>query len=167
MSDQRLIEAYKSCLPSYSMEQLRHITENGVWSLGQMYNHLILAALDYIDQVDICAASVEEQKLGLTEAGKHLFKIGGFPPIKIKLPDGPQNAPSNSESKEDLLRGLDQVLLKMREWEGKVDTINPNYKAKHDGFGWLNAREWFELVGMHFHHHLRQKSELEQAWIHK
>jgi hypothetical protein len=127
-----------------------------------MYNHLILAALDYLDHVEICAAAGEEQKLGKTEAGEHLYKLGGFPPIKIKLQDGPENTPSNSESKADLTRGLDQVLQKMREWEGKVDAINPNYKAKHDGFGWLNAQEWFDLVGMHFRHHLREKSELEQ-----
>lgn len=162
MDDQKLIEAYKSYLQSYSPEQLRYITAQGVWSLGQMYNHLILAALDYLDNVEICAAAGEEQKLGMTEAGEHLFKLGGFPPVKIKLPDGPENRPSNSESIEGLIRGLDQVLQKMREWEGKVDIINPNYKVKHDGFGWLNAREWFDLVGMHFRHHLLQKSELEQ-----
>ncbi|OPA75098.1 hypothetical protein BVG16_21030 [Paenibacillus selenitireducens] len=157
-----LIETYKSFLENYSLEQLRHITEQGVWSLGQMYDHLILAALDYLDNVETCAAASEEQALGMTEAGKHLFKLGGFPPVKIKLPDGPNNTPSNSESKESLMRGLDQVIQKMNEWEGKVDTINPNYKVKHGGFGWLNAREWFDLVGMHFRHHLLQKSELEQ-----
>jgi hypothetical protein len=133
-----------------------------VWSLGQMYNHLILAALDYLDKVEICAETDEEQTLGKTEAGEYLYKRGGFPLIKIKLPDGPENSPSNSESKEDLMRGLDQVLQKMREWEEIIETINPNYKVKHDGFGWLNAQEWFDLMVMHFRHHLRQKSELEQ-----
>lgn len=162
MDDQKLIETYKSNLQHYSLEQLRYINARGIWSLGQMYDHLILAALDYFDKVEICAAAGEEQKLGKTEVGKDLYKLGGFPPVKIKLPDGPENTPSNSESKEDLIRGLDQVLQKMREWTGRVDTINPNYKAKHDGFGWLNAREWFDLVGMHFRHHLLQKSELEQ-----
>jgi hypothetical protein len=44
----------------------------------------------------------------------------------------------------------------------KVDDINPNYRVEHGGFGWLNAQEWFALVGMHFRHHLRQKYELEQ-----
>ncbi|MFC5650337.1 DinB family protein [Paenibacillus solisilvae] len=162
MSDQQWIEIYKSDLQSYSLQQLRQITSQGAWSLSQLYNHLILAALDYLDQVEICATAGVEQMLGKTEAGKELFKLGGFPPIKIKLPDGPENTPSNSESKEDLRRGLDQVLQRMREWEGKLDRINPNYKAKHDGFGWLNAKDWFDLVGMHFRHHLRQKSELEQ-----
>jgi hypothetical protein len=47
------------------------------------------------------------------------------------------------------------------QWESKVDYINPNNKVKHGGFGWLNAKEWYNLVGMHFRHHLRQKEELE------
>lgn len=62
----------------------------------------------------------------------------------------------------NLMRRLDQVLERMSKWEEKVDSINPNYKERHDGFGWLNAREWFEMVGMHYRHHLRQKAELEQ-----
>lgn len=162
MSDLELIEMYKNYLQSYSLEQLRNITEQGVWSLGQMYSHVILVAFEYLGNVEACAAATEEQKLGKTEAGEHLYKLRGFPPIKIKLRDVPGNTPSNSESKEDLMRGLDQVLQKMSEWEGKVNEINPNYKVKHDGFGWLNAREWYDLVDMHFRHHLRQKSELEQ-----
>ncbi|MCU6795656.1 DinB family protein [Paenibacillus sp. WQ 127069] len=166
MSDQKWVETYKCSLQSYSLEQLRHISEQGVWSLGQMYNHLILASLDYLDQVEMCAAAGEEQKLGKTEAGEHLYQLGGFPPIKIKLPDGPANSPSNTESIEDLMRGLDQVWQKIKEWEGKLDTINPNYKVKHAGFGWLNAQEWFALVDMHLRHHLCQKCELEEGYKH-
>ncbi|TJY41990.1 DinB family protein [Cohnella pontilimi] len=162
MSYAEVIDDYKSQLMRYSIDQLRYISEPGVWSLGQMYDHMILTALDYLDQVQSCASAKVEQRLGKTEAGDQLFKAGSFPPIKIKLPDGPENSPSNSETVDDLMRGLDSVLKRMSEWEGKVDAVTPNYKVRHDGFGWLTAREWFDLVGMHFRHHLRQKSELEQ-----
>ncbi|QYR23142.1 DinB family protein [Paenibacillus sp. sptzw28] len=167
MTDEEMIESYKNCLQAYSLEQLRYISAQGVWSLSQMYNHMILTALDYLVHVEICAAAGEEQTLGKTEGGELLFKRGGFPPIKIKLPDGPENSPSNSDSKEDLMSGLDQVLLKLKEWKSKVDIVNPNYKANHDGFGWLNAREWLGLVGMHFRHHLNQKRELEQKLVYR
>ncbi|WP_248927859.1 DinB family protein [Paenibacillus hamazuiensis] len=160
----KLIDEYKTCLRSYSIEQLRHIPATGVWSLGQMYDHMILTSLDYFDKVEHCVKAGEEQPLGKTTAGEELFRLGGFPPVKIKLPDGPENSPSNSESKEELIQGLDQVLERMKEWEEAVVTVSPNYKVKHEGFGWLNAREWFELNGMHFRHHLRQKNELEQIW---
>ncbi|RZT23712.1 MULTISPECIES: DinB family protein [Fictibacillus] len=162
MNDLQLIETYKSDLHNYSLEQLRHIHEAGVWSLCQMYDHVILVAHEYLDQVDSCASAAEEQNLGKTEFGEKLFQNGGFPPIKIRLPDEMNAPPNNSETNEELMRRVDQVIERMKYWEGKVDSINPNYKIKHGGFGWLNAREWYDLIGMHFRHHLRQKSELEQ-----
>lgn len=161
MRDLKLIETYKSDLQNYSLEQLRYITTEGTWSISQMYDHVILVAMEYLDHVETCATSKEEQKLGKTEFGEHLYKMGGFPPIKIKLPDELNTPPSNSDSKVDLMSRLDQVIQRLRQWESRVDSINPNYKVKHGGFGWLNAREWFDLVGMHFRHHLRQKHELE------
>lgn len=156
-----LIDLYKINLQQYSIDQLRHVSDRGVWSLGQMYDHMILTALDYLDQVQRCASMSEEQLQGKTEAGNQLFCAGSFPPIKIRLPDGPENTPSNSETVGDLIRGLDTVLQRMYEWEENLNAINPNYKVRHEGFGWLNAREWFDLVGMHFRHHLRQKAELD------
>jgi hypothetical protein len=165
MTDLKVIETYKIDLQNYSLEQLRYITVEGVWSIGQMYDHLILVSHEYLDNVETCAGSKEEQKIGKTEFGEHLYKIGGFPPIKIKLPDELNTPPNNSESKEELVSRLDQVMQRLILWDSKVDAINPNYKVKHDGFGWLNAREWYDLVGMHFRHHLLQKFELEQKLV--
>ncbi|OAS82185.1 MULTISPECIES: DinB family protein [Metabacillus] len=165
MSNLKVVGTYKSDLQNYSLEQLRYKSAEGVWSIGQMYDHLILVAHEYLDNVETCAAEEEEQKLGKTEFGEQLYKIGGFPPIKIKLPDELNTPPSNSDSKESLMVRLDQVMQRLRLWEPKVNAINSNYKVKHDGFGWLNAREWYDLVNMHFHHHLRQKRELEQILV--
>ncbi|MGE8206794.1 DinB family protein [Heyndrickxia sp. NPDC080065] len=162
LSDLNVIATYKSDLQNYSMEQLRYITAEGVWSIGQMYDHLIVVAHEYLENMEACAAEKEEQKLGKTEFGKQLYKNGGFPPIKIKLPDELNTPPSNSESNADLTIKLDEIMQKLRLWESKVDAINLNFKIKHMGFGWLNAREWYDLIGMHFRHHLRQKSELEE-----
>lgn len=161
MSHIELIETYISELQKYSHEQLRYITAEGVWSIGQMYDHVILVAMEYLDNVETCGSLKEEQKLGKTDSGEHVFKIGGFPPIKIKLPDELNTPPNNLDSIAELTSRLEEVMQRLRQWESRVDAINPNYKVKHGGFGWLNAREWFDLVGMHFRHHLRQKAELE------
>lgn len=162
MSDLKLIEEYKNQLLRYSPEQLWYIPEPGVWSICQMYNHLIEVAQEYLDNAAACMAASEAQPLGKTEAGERLYALGGFPPKKIKLPAALEHIPSHSETKEELAAGLDQLIQKMMEWEDKVDKVNPTHKIKHGGFGWLNAREWFDLIGMHFRHHLLQKSELEQ-----
>lgn len=165
MSELKLIKTYKNELQKYSLEQLSYKSEETVWSIGQMYDHLILVAHEYLDNMEKCSNSYGEQPLGKTEFGLHLFKIGGFPPIKIKLPAELNAPPNNSDSKDDLISRMDQVILSLSQWESKVDNINPNYKVEHGGFGWLNAREWYDLVGMHFRHHLRQKAELEQRLV--
>lgn len=165
MSDLKLIEAYKNDLQNYSLEQLRYISAEGVWSICQMYDHVIVVAHEYLGNVELCAASKEEQKLGKTELGEQVAEMGGFPPTKIKLPDELNTPPSNLGSQESLAERLDEVTERIRYWESRVDTINPHYKVKHGGFGWLNAQEWLALVEMHFRHHLRQKRELEQKLL--
>jgi len=163
MSEQTTIEFYKYALNNYTMEQLRYKSVEDVWSVGQMYDHLIAVALEYIAHIETCAASSEEQMSGRTEAGEELFQLGGFPPIKIKLP--PEYIPRNPESKEEIIAGLDDVQEKLGKWADKVDYINPRCRCNHNGFGWLNAREWYDLVDMHFRHHLRQKAELDQKLV--
>ena len=76
MDDLKLIETYKSFLQKYSLEQLRLIPEQGVWSICQMYDHLIVVAHEYLDSVEVCAIAVVEQKQGKTEFGDYLFNIG-------------------------------------------------------------------------------------------
>lgn len=161
MSDNKLLINFKSDLSNYSLEQLRYNSEEGVWSIGQMYDHLILVAHEYLNNMEACATLNEEQCLGKTQFGEQLFRNGGFPPIKIRLPDELNSPPNNSDSKEDLLSRMDQLIQRLSQWESKVDYINPNNKVEHGGFGWLNAKEWYDLAGMHFRHHLRQKDELE------
>ncbi|ETP67258.1 hypothetical protein G159_19115 [Planococcus glaciei CHR43] len=162
MNGKEVLFIFKNGLRKYSLEQLRHIPREGVWSIGQMYDHIILVAHEYLDNVQICAASTEGQPLGKTPAGEQLFKDGGFPPIKIRLPDEMNAPPNNSGSKEDLETRMEEVMDRLDHWELKVSSINPDYKVKHGGFGWLNAEEWLELVKMHSRHHLRQKEELER-----
>ncbi|MFS0861097.1 DinB family protein [Fredinandcohnia sp. 179-A 10B2 NHS] len=165
MSDSNIVYHFKSELQDYSLGQLRYISEEGVWSIGQMYDHLILVAHEYLDNLEICATSSEEQPLGKTQFGEELFRNGGFPPIKIKLPDELNTAPNNSDSKEELINRMNQLIQRMSQWESKVDNTNPSNKVEHGGFGWLNAKEWYDLVGMHFCHHLRQKVELEKRML--
>ncbi|MGV3466394.1 MAG: DinB family protein [Heyndrickxia sp.] len=164
MSGLEVVKAFKSELKNYTEQQLRHISAEGVWSIGQMYDHLIVVAHEYLDNMETCVSSNEEQPHGKTEFGEKLYKMGGFPPIKIKLPNELNAPPNNSDSREELTNRLDGVIRRMEQWEAKVDAVNPNCKVQHGGFGWLNAREWYDLVSMHFHHHLRQKAELEQVF---
>ncbi|MDQ0429467.1 hypothetical protein QOZ98_002295 [Planomicrobium stackebrandtii] len=161
MSGKELLFHFKQELSNYSPEQLRYIPKEGVWSIDQMYDHIILVAHEYLDSAESCASLNEEQPLGKTRTGEQLMKAGGFPPVKIRLPDEMNAPPNNSDSQEQLASRLDELIGRLENWEAKVNLINPNYKVEHGGFGWLNAKEWLGLVEMHSRHHLRQKEELE------
>ncbi|KIL48358.1 DinB family protein [Jeotgalibacillus campisalis] len=162
MENLKLIETYKDFLRNYSMEQLMHKPEQRVWSIGQMYDHLIVTAQEYLDSVEECASAGKEQEGTKTEFGEQIFSTGGFPPIKITIPEELSPPPANTKSKEHLMLELDQLINRLDKWERKADEINPVYKTEHGGFGWLNAKEWLALVEMHFRHHLRQKKDLDE-----
>ncbi|MCZ8535159.1 DinB family protein [Psychrobacillus psychrodurans] len=162
MNDDQLLITFKSELSNFSLEQLRYISAVGVWSIGQMYDHLIVVANEYLDNMETCSTLNKEQPLGKTQFGEELYRNRGFPPIKIRLPDELNSPPNNSNDKEDLITRMDQLIERLSHLKSKVDYINLGYKVEHGGFGWLNAREWCDLVGMHFRHHLRQKDELKK-----
>ncbi|MCZ8541815.1 DinB family protein [Psychrobacillus psychrodurans] len=162
MSDNQLLITFRSELSNFSLEQLRYISAVGVWSIGQMYDHLIVVANEYLDNMETCSTLNKEQPLGKTQFGQELYRNRGFPPIKIRLPDELNSPPNNSNSMEDLIIRMDQLIERYSQLKSKVEYINPCYKVEHGGFGWLNAREWCDLVGMHFRHHLRQKDELKK-----
>jgi len=42
----------------------------------------------------------------------------------------------------------------------KIDTAKTNGKTNHPGMGYLNAREWFELIELHFNYH---EKDIKQA----
>lgn len=162
MSGIEVLSTFQKELSTYSPEQLRSIPEEGVWSIGQMYDHLIVVAHEYLDNVAVCSEAKEDPFLEKTPAGKELFHNKGFPPIKIRLPDEMNAPPNNSDSQEDLINRMEKLIQRVEYWESQVDAISPERKAKHGGFGWLNAREWLDLVEMHSRHHLRQKEVLER-----
>lgn len=161
MSGQKFLKDFRDDLGNYSSEQLRYIPKEGVWSLGQMYDHLLVVAHEYLDSAELCETAEVAEGLEKSKFGGELFQRGGFPPIKIRLPDEMNAPPNNADSKEELIGRMERLIERMDRLETKVAGIDVNRKVRHGGFGWLNAKEWHELVLMHFRHHVRQKGELE------
>ncbi|MGD6878519.1 DinB family protein [Bacillus infantis] len=162
MAGQSVIEIYKQSLGKYTLEQLRQIPAEGVWSLAQMYDHVIVVADEYLDEAEACANAEPVQGRGKTEFGEKLFREGGFPPVKIRLPDEMNQPPDNSGTSASLLERLENLEKRIEVSRQTLHKIHPSLKREHGGFGWLNSIEWHHLAEMHFRHHLRQKGELEE-----
>ncbi|TYS48522.1 DinB family protein [Bacillus infantis] len=162
MAEQSVMEIYKQSLGKYTLEQLRQIPAEGVWSLAQMYDHVIVVADEYLDEAEACANAEPVQGRGKTEFGEKLFREGGFPPVKIRLPDEMNQPPDNSGTSASLLERLENLEKRIEVSRQTLHKIHPSLKREHGGFGWLSAKEWHQLAEMHFRHHLRQKGELEE-----
>ncbi|WP_047153946.1 DinB family protein [Aneurinibacillus tyrosinisolvens] len=157
---------YLQELESLDMEQLTHKPDEDEWSLGQMYMHLINSAL-YMQLRNVEACTRQEtdnvtEAAEKTPAGKAVFAQSSFPPIRIQVPPSKEYTPLQPENKEQISEGLKQVIHRMREIEPGLDEASPVHTVPHPRFGALNAKEWYSLVEMHYHHHLLQMARLKE-----
>lgn len=163
---EKVLARYLQELDGYSIEELRLKPSDDEWSLGQMYMHLIQSALNMHLSNAVKGmglhADTDSQAAEKTEAGKAAFSQGSFPPVRIKVPASPQYTPQQPASKEQIIEGMNSVLLRMKELAPSLETASLHHTIAHPGFGALNAMEWFMLVEMHYRHHLLQMDRLKK-----
>jgi hypothetical protein len=133
--------------------------------MGQMYGHLVVGTRFYhLKQIAECL-----DQRGTINGKKKLpgtlsFLFGSFPPIRVKVPPSETYTPKQPESIEAIKFGLESLVVAVREAAQKVSSSTSRHKTLHPAFGYLDAREWFELIEMHFRHHLRQQRRLERLF---
>ncbi|NEN85667.1 DinB family protein [Paenibacillus elgii] len=166
---EEITEHYIQELEGFSMEQLKRQPGANEWSLGQMYQHLINAALYMqLANAERCLTPEGNDAISAgekTEVGAAIFEQGSFPPVRIQVPPSPQYTPQQPESKEQLVEGLKSVVRRMNEIAPKLENVPLHHTVAHPRFGGLTAEEWFRLVEMHYRHHLLQKDRLKQALL--
>jgi hypothetical protein len=153
---------WESELKKYSDEQFSKKPSPESWSIGQVYGHLVFGALSYhIKQIEQCFLSDANQKEGKTFPGRLMFLINSFPPVRIKVPPSPTYTPKQPESKEKLRAGMRLLQKKLQDLSGEIDNTIHFGKTQHPALGYLGAKEWYQLIVMHFRHHLRQKKRID------
>ncbi|ASS67577.1 MULTISPECIES: DinB family protein [unclassified Paenibacillus] len=180
------VNGYIQELENFSLEQLLWKPAAAEWSLGQMHMHLIRSAqFMHLRNVELCLApngDPEGSPTGKTQQGEAMFKAGSFPAERIQVPPSPQYTPPQPESKEQIVDGLRDTVSRMTGIEPMVaaafdpvaqDLSEPGKGTAfervqntvvHPRLGGLNALEWFQLIEMHYRHHLLQKKRLVDAW---
>jgi len=151
-------------LSQYSEEQFVKKPDADSWSIGQVYNHLVAGTrLYHLQQIALCLDGKQiEKNVRKTIPGNLTFFLGSFPPMRIKVPTSETYTPKQPPNIETMKTGLEKLLKIMRETEKKISGASEIPKTAHPAFGFLNAREWFHLIEMHFRHHLRQKKRLDR-----
>lgn len=161
---EKVVNQCISSLDEYTDEKFALKRDAETWSLGQMYEHLVLTSnFFFMANVVRCLEQRKGQIGGeKNEWGEKQFKYGGFPPRKFKIPEVLQGPEPVAKSREEYKSLLGKVLEDAQKLVGPILQNNGEYKTLHPPFGFLNAAEWFCMMEMHFRHHLRQKEELEQ-----
>jgi DinB superfamily len=154
---------YESEITKYSDEDFSKKQTEESWSIGQVYQHLIKGTMFFHSKfAEDALASNDNSGASKTMPGKISFLIGGFPPIKIKVPPTPEYTPPQPKSKEAVIEDFQKLKLILKDLGDKIDASSSIGKTKHPGFGYLTAMEWYKMIDMHFKHHLRQKKRLDQ-----
>jgi hypothetical protein len=160
---EKTVGIWLASLNHYTEEQFVKKPNADSWSIGQVYNHLVAGTRLYqLQQIAQCLDGKQIEKNGRKKfPGKLTFILGSFPPMRIKVPPSETYTPKQPPNIEAMKTGLKKLVKIMRETEQRLAGASEIPKTAHPAFGFLNAREWFLLIEMHFRHHLRQKKRLD------
>lgn len=157
------ITPYVAALEVYTQEQFSHKEANDIWSLGEMYEHLVLSAnFFFLANTLRCLEKRKGQEGGRMNAyGENAMKYNSLPPGKFKVPASEKTPPLVVQDMADCNTLLQKILTDADALQAPVAADAGTYKCLHPVFGFLNAIEWYQMLEMHHRHHHRQKAELE------
>lgn len=162
-SIEKTMNHYIVSLDGYTDEQFTHKSAEDVWSLGQMYEHLITTANFFFFANTLRCLEQRKGQLGGDHHpyAENAFKHNSFPPVKVKVPEGFGKVEIAAKSRAEYKPLLEKIIEDARKLVQPVTQDTGEYKCCHPIFEWLNAHEWFHNLDMHHRHHLRQQKELE------
>jgi hypothetical protein len=159
-----ILDVWEQGLNAYSEAEFTRKPAEDAWSIGQVYMHLIGSAQNFhLKQVAQCIDDQSNANASKTMPGRITYLIGGFLPIKIKVPPSPAYTPPQAQGIAEVRAKLSALRPLLAAAAAGIEAYGnrPTGKTKHPAFGYLNAGEWFHLIAMHFRHHLRQKSRID------
>lgn len=158
-----VIDIWESELKNYSEEEFSRINNASQWTIGQLYQHLIIETRFLnLKNIKQSLSLQSENKSSKNIFGRLLFLVKTIPPYKFKIRDTKSNTIQQPSSIEDVRFHLKQLKTNIREMAVRLENGNGT-RTLHPFLGHLNAYEWFELIEIHFRHHLRQKSKIDKA----
>ncbi len=160
----RTADLWMRDLGRYTPDQFLRKSSAGAWSIGQVYGHLVFGTRKmHLPNIDQCLRGQGSSGSGgKTMPGRICFLLGSFPPARITVPSStPGYTPEQPTSQEEIRTSLAALVEEMRAVADRIAASGPGAKTKHPRLGMLSAAEWYQLIEMHFRHHLRQKRRLE------
>lgn len=156
------IQTWIDALDGYSLEMLRRPPQEGSWSLGQVYRHILDDTEWFVEQMRATQATKENDDKEMHPDAKRMFQNGGFPDIQIQGPATNVFIPQ-PENKEELKQRLLAIQAEVDRLFGGYDIALGRGKTRHPGLLFFSSGEWMHFAEMHMRHHLRQKERIDEA----
>lgn len=148
-------------LKNYSIEQLLVKPAPESWSLGQLCKHILKLTIYYCGQIKICVSTNDHADEETLHGVKKMLERNAMPDVIINGPPSNDLTPQ-PESKEELLSGMADIKVRMKDTASLISNSSFKGKTKHAMMKYLNAEEWFQFIDIHLRHHLSQKARIEK-----
>lgn len=154
---------YLEAIGTYTDEQFAHKEADDIWSLGELYEHLVLSANYFFLANTMRSLDKRKGQEGgeMNAKADNAYKYNGFPPIKVKMPASESTMKVEVKEKGSYVGSFSKIIADLDALTERVAEDDGTYKVNHSAFGWLNAEQWYQMLEIHHRHHLRQKAELE------
>jgi len=154
------IDNWINDLDNYSFEQLTAKPSPELWSMGQVYVHLVEVTQHFVEEAAVCAGSNDNAHEEASPTARLMFQNNELPDTLLKGP--PSNALTQQpQSKEQIEQGLKRIKERLKEIEPLLAGSTCNGKARHPGLNYFSATECLHFAEMHLRHHLRQKKRID------
>lgn len=158
------ITSWINFLDDYTLAQLQQRPDNGAWSLGQVYTHIIDDTRYQVVQMKAALCTQEHAAAEMHPDAQHMFDNNGFPDMQIQGPATNEIIPQ-PVSRQALLLALVQIRNEVNEAWATIDPALAIGKTLHPGLQYFSAMEWLQFMEMHLRHHFRQKKRIDAQVI--
>lgn len=153
-----ILNDYRARLDTIPDELFNVTPPGGGWSYAEVYSHILQATMAASMGLERCAQiNRSSNDKGINWLGRMVMLFGGFPPVKIKVPDMVNaKIPALKISKEEARNLIIKCRKRVDAIMEHVEKAPQNARVKHPRLGSLNAQQWFKFMRIHLAHHLNQ-----------
>ncbi len=155
------LETYEQGLAALSPQALLRQPDPESWSMGQLFIHLLDDTMNFhLRLMEACLSPEAPREGEKNRFGEAAYQANAFADIRVKGRRTAANVPQPS-GKAELEGKISQLRAALDKAADRLETNPPSGKVEHPSLGFLDAVEWYQLIAIHFRHHLRQKARIE------
>jgi hypothetical protein len=154
---------WELAVSQFPEELFRKKPGNGSWSMSQLSTHLIDSTTRSLGQVEKCCQSDENCGEAKTAMGESSLQTNALGEVRVKNPAHVSNPPVESPDREFVLAGFKKLSHSFAEIATKTADQPGRGKQKHPVLGFLNAKEWLQVIDIHLRHHLLQQARIRES----